>query len=185
MLTWIAPCVAPICGAYISEGVSWRWIFFATSIFTVFVQLTALFFLAETFAPAILAKKAKIVRKSMQSIQPDIIVRTEYETGDRFSKILRKRLILPFIMMFTHPATQAPSIYRAYLYGVMYLMLSTFPMVFEEVYDMSVGIASLNYLSLCLGFMIGLQISHPLMDGVSIYGPFCIITLTYSSSTLA
>lgn len=167
MLTWIAPCVAPICGAYISQGVSWRWIFFATSIFTVFVQATAVFFLTETFAPAILAKKAKIIRKAMKGIRPDIVVRTEYETGDRFSKILRKRLILPFIMMFTHPATQAPSIYRAYLYGVMYLMLSTFPMVFEEVYDMSVGTASLNYLSLCLGFMIGLRISHPLMDGVS------------------
>jgi hypothetical protein len=87
------------------------------------------------------------------------------------SKILRKRLILPFIMMFTHPATQAPSIYRAFLYGVMYLMLSTFPMVFEDVYDMDTGHASLNYLSLCLGFMIGLQISHPLMDGVRLPSP--------------
>lgn len=168
ILTWLAPCVAPICGAYISTGVSWRWIFFSTSIFTVFVQVTAFFFLSETFAPAILAKKAKAVRKAMKGVRDNVVVRTEYETGDRFSKILRKRLVLPFIMMFTHPATQAPSIYRAYLYGVMYLMLSTFPMVFEEVYDMDTGIASLNYLSLCIGFMIGLQISHPLMDGVRI-----------------
>ncbi|KAJ4316830.1 hypothetical protein N0V94_005243 [Neodidymelliopsis sp. IMI 364377] len=166
MLTWISPCVAPICGAYISEGVSWRWIFWATSIFTVFVQITALFFLRETFAPAILAKKAKLIRKALKGIRKNVVVRTEYETGDRFSKILRKRLILPFIMMFTHPATQAPSIYRAYLYGVMYLMLSTFSIVFEEVYDMDVGTASLNYLSMCLGFMIGLQISQPLMDGL-------------------
>ncbi|KAJ4364572.1 hypothetical protein N0V83_009168 [Neocucurbitaria cava] len=166
MLTWIAPCVAPICGAYISTGANWRWIFFSTSIFTVFVQLTAFFFLSETFAPAILAKKAKAVRKAMKGIRQDVVIRTEYDTGDRFSKILRKRLVLPFIMMFTHPATQAPSIYRAYLYGVMYLMLSTFPLVFEEVYDMDTGVASLNYLSLCLGFMIGLQISHPLMDGL-------------------
>lgn len=167
MLTWVAPCVAPICGAYIDQGVSWRWIFFSTSIFTVFVQIAALLFLDETFAPVILAKKAKIIRKALQGIRPDVVVRTDYETNDRFSKILRKRLILPFIMMFTHPATQVPSIYRAYLYGVMYLMLSTFPMVFEQVYNMSIGIASLNYLSLCLGFMIGLKITHPLMDGVS------------------
>jgi hypothetical protein len=54
-----------------------------------------------------------------KGIQSDIIVRTEYEIGYRFSKILRKRLVLPFIMMSTHPATQAPSIYPAYLYGVM------------------------------------------------------------------
>ncbi|KAI4693933.1 uncharacterized protein J4E92_006159 [Alternaria infectoria] len=164
ILTWLAPCVAPIVGAYISTGANWRWIFFATSIFTVLVQLTALFFLRETFAPAILGKKAKAVRKAMKGIRNDVVVRTEFETGDRMSKILRKRLILPFIMMFTHPATQAPSIYRAFLYGVMYLMLSTFPMVFEEVYDMDTGPASLNYLSLCVGFMIGLQISHPLID---------------------
>jgi len=184
MLTWISPCVAPICGAYISQGVSWRWIFWVTSIFTVLVQVTALFFLRETFAPAILAKKAKHIRKALQGIRKDVVVRTEYETGDRFSKILRKRLILPFIMMFTHPATQAPSIYRAYLYGVMYLMLSTFPLVFEEVYDMDVGPASLNYLSMCLGFMIGLQISHPLMDGVSTFAiQFFAIKLISQSST--
>ncbi|XP_014558121.1 hypothetical protein COCVIDRAFT_95245 [Bipolaris victoriae FI3] len=164
ILTWLAPCIAPICGAYISTGASWRWIFYATSIFTVFVQLTALFFLAETFAPAILAKKAKAIRRNMAD--KGAVVRTEFETGDRMSRILRKRLVLPFIMMFTHPATQAPSVYRAFLYGVMYLMLSTFPLVFEEAYDMSVGNASLNYLSLCLGFMVGLQISHPLMDGL-------------------
>lgn len=185
MLTWISPCVAPICGAYISQGVSWRWIFWATSIFTVLVQVTALFFLRETFAPAILAKKAKHIRKALESIRKDVVVRTEYETGDRFSKILRKRLVLPFIMMFTHPATQAPSIYRAYLYGVMYLMLSTFPLVFEEVYDMDVGPASLNYLSMCLGFMIGLQISHPLMDGVGLSSSPFAPNLTPHSYTLA
>lgn len=182
MLTWISPCVAPICGAYISQGVSWRWIFWVTSIFTVLVQVTALFFLKETFAPAILAKKAKLIRKALKGIRNDVVVRTEYETADRFSKILRKRLILPWVMMFTHPATQAPSIYRAYLYGVMYLMLSTFPLVFEEVYDMDVGPASLNYLSMCLGFMIGLQVSHPLMDGVSfLYRPSTPLLTSYSS----
>lgn len=44
--------------------------------------------------------------------------------------------------------------------------LSTFHMVWEKTYNMSVEIASLNYLSLGIGFIIGLQISHPLMDKV-------------------
>lgn len=170
MLTFIGPCVAPICGAYISMNTSWRWIFWSTSIFDVLVQVLALFFLSETFAPTILARKAKKIRKELRrrGIGYDKVVRTEYETGDRFSKILKKRLVLPFVMMFTHPAVQAPSIYRAFLYGVMYLVLSTFPLVFEEAYDQDTGIASLNYLSLCIGFMIGLQISHPFMDKVFI-----------------
>lgn len=161
MLTFIGPCVAPICGAYISTNTTWRWIFWSTSIFDVVVQVLALFFLSETYAPTILARKAKKLRQRTGQN-----VRTEYDSDERFSKIIRKRLILPFIMMFTHPAVQAPSIYRAYLYGVMYLVLSTFPLVWEEVYDQKTGIASLNYLSLCIGFMIGLQVSHPLMDKV-------------------
>ncbi|KAF1828442.1 MFS general substrate transporter [Decorospora gaudefroyi] len=136
MLTWIAPCVGPICGAYISTGENWRWVFFSTSLFTVLVQIAALIFLSETFAPAILANKAKVVRKALKHVNKDVAVKTEYETGDRMSRILRKRLTLPFIMIT----------------------------------------ASLNYLSLCLGFIIGLQISHPLMDGV-IY--FSSLTITY------
>lgn len=52
-------------------------------------------------------------------------------------------------------------------------------MVFENVYGMSVGIASLNYLSLCLGFMIGLQISHPLIDGVSLIRILPFMRLTH------
>jgi MFS family permease len=181
ILTWLAPCIAPICGAYILTGANWRWIFFATSIFTLFVQLAALLFLSETFAPAILAKKAKAVRNITKDTQDGaVVVRTEFQTGDCMSRILRKRLVLPFIMMFTHPATQAPSVYRAFLYGVMYLMLSTFPAVFKQAYNMSVGNASLNYLSLCLGFMIGLQISHPLMDGVRILS-FSLPSFAYFS----
>lgn len=138
MLTFIGPCVAPIVGAFVSRSTSWRWwvifpssvssisttdllarIFWVTSIFDVLVQLAALLFLKETYAPAILAKKAKALRKKTGN--PDI--RTEYDTPEKtFGSILRRRLILPFTMLFTHPAVQAPSLYRAFLYGVMYLV---------------------------------------------------------------
>ncbi|KAF2118744.1 hypothetical protein BDV96DRAFT_596578 [Lophiotrema nucula] len=56
-------------------------------------------------------------------------------------------------MLLSHPAVQNPSIYRAYLYRVMYLVLLSLPMVWENTYDQSVDVASLNYLSLCVDFM--------------------------------
>lgn len=118
MLTFIGPTVAPIVGAYISLYTTWRWIFWATSIFDVFVQVAAFFFLKETYAPKILADKAKrLAKKTGQQFL------TAYNQPDKsFSSIVRRRLVLPFVMMFTHPAVQAPSIFRAYLYGVMYLL---------------------------------------------------------------
>lgn len=119
MLTFIAPTVAPIVGAFMAERVNWRWIFWVVSIFDVLVQATAFFFLKETYAPRILAKKAARVRKETGNDA----VRSQYDNPDKsFGSILRRRLVLPWIMFFTHPAVQAPSIYRAYQYGVMYLV---------------------------------------------------------------
>lgn len=44
--------------------------------------------------------------------------------------------------------------------------LSTYEQVWDGIYDMDKGPASLNYLSLGAGFIVGLQISHPVMDKV-------------------
>ncbi|KAJ6446648.1 multidrug resistance protein [Purpureocillium lavendulum] len=159
MLTFLGPVVAPIAGAYTSLNASWRWIFWATSVFDVLVQVAAFFFLSETYAPRILSRKAKHARK-----QTGLMYKTQYDDDRGMARILRRRLVLPLIMLISHPAVLAPSIYRAYLYGVMYLVLSTFPQVWSGTYGMDKGTASLNYLSLGVGFMIGLQISHPLID---------------------
>lgn len=49
----------------------------------------------------------------------------------------------------------------------LFCRLSTFGDVWRGTYGMEKGISSLHYLSLGVGFIIGLQISHPLIDGVS------------------
>ncbi|KAI0020811.1 MFS multidrug transporter [Xylariomycetidae sp. FL0641] len=166
MLTFVGPTVAPIVGAFMSENVSWRWVFWAVSLFDVLVQVTAFFFLSETYAPRLLAKKTVRLRK--ETGNPDL--RSQYDNPDKSpAAILRRRLLLPWIMFVAHPACQAPSIYRAFLYGIMYLVLSTFGDVFDDRYHQNDGVASLHYLALCIGFLIGLQISHPLMDGLYAY----------------
>jgi MFS family permease len=163
--TWIAPCVAPIWGAAMSKKANWRWIFYSVSIFDACLLIFSVFFLEETYAPVILAKEAAKIRRLLPS--PGPVVRTEYDTKDRWSKVLQKRLRLPLIMLFTHPAVQVPSVFRSYLYGVMYLVLSTFPMVYQSTYSQAPLIASLHYIALMFGFLIGLEISHRAIDKVS------------------
>jgi MFS family permease len=170
--TWIAPCVAPIWGAAMAKKADWHWIFFSVSIFDGCLLLFSLFYLHETFAPVILAREAAKIR----SLMPDsggfrCVVRTEYDTKDRWSKVLQKRLRLPLIMLFTHPAVQVPSIFRSYLYGVMYLVLSTFPMVYQSTYNQEPLMASLHYIALMFGFFVGLEISHRAIDKVSSQAP--------------
>ncbi|KAK2745313.1 hypothetical protein FQN55_006217 [Onygenales sp. PD_40] len=160
---FIGPAVGPIAGGFIAKYTTWRWVFWSVSIVDAGVQVVAFLFLHETYAPKILAVKAQKLRQSTGNSA----LRTKWESENRtFGKLLRKSLVRPFIMLFTQPTIQALALYRAYLYGLMYLVLSSFPLVWEKTYHQPTDIASLNYISLGIGFIIGLQICAPLMDKI-------------------
>lgn len=48
----------------------------------------------------------------------------------------------------------------------MYFLLSTFAALFTDTYHETVGIAGLNYISLGVGFFLGMQICAPLQDRI-------------------
>jgi hypothetical protein len=90
---------------------------------------------------------------------------TEFDSPDRtLAKTIRTAMQRPFILLGTQPILQVLACYMAYLYGLMYLMLSTFPRLWEGVYGMSTGIGSLNFIAMGAGFFLGTQITAPLND---------------------
>jgi hypothetical protein len=106
-------------GGYITQHTTWRWIFWSSSLADALVQILGVLFLQETYAPAILAKKARRLRQSTGNFE----LHTKYEEPNQtLGKLLRKNLVRPFRMLLTQPAIQVMAIYRAYLYGVMYLV---------------------------------------------------------------
>ncbi|OAL57136.1 MFS general substrate transporter [Pyrenochaeta sp. DS3sAY3a] len=157
----LGPAIGPIAGGFISENTTWRWCFWATTIFTAVVQCFGFFFLQETYAPKLLEWKRNKLRKETGNME----LHTEFDNPDR--TLLRTIAIAmkrPFKLLFTQPIVQVLACYMAYLYGLMYLMLSTFPMLWSQRYGMSVGIGSLNFISMGLGFFVGTQITAPLND---------------------
>jgi len=159
----LGPAVGPIAGGFVTEKTTWRWIFYATTIADGLIQIMGLFFLQETYAPVLLHRKKKQLIKETNNEA----LHTEYDHPERtVGKTIRIALIRPFKLLGTQVIVQVLAIYMAYLYGLMYLVLSTFPGLWENEYHESVGIGGLNYIALGVGFFLGTQICAPLQDKI-------------------
>ena len=159
----LGPAIGPIAGGFITENTTWRWTFWATSIADAAIQVSGLFFLQETFSPILLSRKAAKLRKETGNMS----LRTEFDQADRsFGALMRKALIRPYKLLTTQPIVQVLAVYLAFIYGLLYLVLSTFPVLWDRVYHESISIGSLNYISLGLGFFIGAQSAARLNDRI-------------------
>jgi hypothetical protein len=111
----------------------------------------------ETYAPILLHRKASKMRKE----SADDRYYTAFEIEDRsFVQMLEIAFVRPFRLLTTQPIIQViscTSFYRngfrlfltkavlqLYNYGLLYLILSTFPVLWETQYHERVGIAGLN-----------------------------------------
>ncbi|CAF9903865.1 MAG: hypothetical protein ALECFALPRED_003017 [Alectoria fallacina] len=158
-----APLAGPIAGGFITQNTTWRWAFWATSIADGAIQVMGLLFLKETYPPKLLHAKAEKLRKDTGNAA----LHTEFEHPERtLANTMKRSLIRPFKLLGTQPIVQALAMYMAYLYGLMYLVLSTFPALWEKQYHESIGIGGLNYISLGVGFFLGTQICAPVNDRI-------------------
>ncbi|SLM36309.1 Major facilitator superfamily domain, general substrate transporter [Lasallia pustulata] len=155
------PAMGPIAGGFITQYTTWRWVFWAIAIADCALQVFAMIFLQETYGPKVLSRKAQLLRKQTG----DSSLRTEHEGPDKtMSKLVRTSLSRPIILLGTQVIVQVLSLYSALLYGVMYLVLFTYPRLWVDHYHQSISIGSLNYISLAVGFILGSQIAGPIND---------------------
>ena len=159
----LGPAVGPIAGGFVSENTSWRWVFYATCIADACIQILGLFFLQETYAPKLLQRKTKRLRKETGNQK----LRSEFDDHDvPLLTRLTTSVQRPLRMISTQPIIQVLALYMAYLYGICYLVLSTYPTLWTDRYHEPVGIGGLNYISLGLGYFLGAQICAPLNDRI-------------------
>jgi hypothetical protein len=145
------------------QNTTWRWVFYTINITGEVIQLIGFFFLRETYAPRILFLKAKRLRKASGDLNTD----TEYEQHDRaIDTVLKATLVRPCRLLGIQPIIQILAVYTRHLYGTLFLVLSTSPMLWETYYRQPKGIAGLNYISIGLGCLLGTQICAPILDRV-------------------
>lgn len=154
LITNLGPAVGPLIGGVIAQQSvgSWRWAFWATSMFNGLLQLVSLQFLHESHRATILRRKYPLISAGDQT--------KEQRTVQALITAFKR----PFYLLLVYPAAQGLAIYTCFTFGTLYILLSIIPIAFTTVHNQSIMIASLNYLAFGIGTTFGAQVCAPVID---------------------
>lgn len=175
----LGPVIGPVCAGFLVEAKGWRWVFWVISMAVSCsstpvwnsltngrqagtVTLAALFVLKETYPPVLLERKAARLRK---------------ETGDpKYESKLKRHgtprqifiaaIVRPSRMFIFSPTVMAACVYVATIYGLIYILFTTFAFVYEEIYGFTSRGAGLSFIAGGIGNLLGLAYVGTLSDRI-------------------
>ena len=124
------------------------------------VSIAALIFMRETYAPVLLKRKA--ARLSVERGNPLLVAKGD--PGLKPTALFARSIVRPIKMLVFSPIVLALSTFCALVFGLTFLLFTTFPLVFQEQYGFTNGIAGLSYLGLGIGMIFGLALFSVFSD---------------------
>lgn len=109
-----------------------------------------LIFLEETYPPVILISKAAELRRRTKNWG---IHAKQEEIEIDFRELVTKNFSRPMRLLTTEPIVLLISIYTAFIYGLLYLFLTAYPIVFQQIHGMSAGVGGLPYFGMIIGML--------------------------------
>lgn len=139
-------------GPILIDRVSGRWTEYLTAIMAFTALILAFFIQKETYPPVILVQKASQLRRETKNWG---IHAKQEEVEVDFIELLTKNVSRPLRILFTEPIVLLVTIYMSFIYGILYLNLTAYALVFQGKYGFSPGVAGLPYFGILAGIMIG------------------------------
>lgn len=152
MTVFSGPLLAPFIGGFITSSyLGWRWTEYITAIMGFLGLGLSLVFLEETYPPTILVSKAADLRRRTKNWG---IHAKQEEIEVDLRELIEKNLSRPMRMLFTEPIVLLISIYMAFIYGLLYLFLTFYPIVFQQIHGFNAGVGGLPFFGMILGEML-------------------------------
>ena len=152
------PTVGPIVGSYTvkNENLGWRWTMWLSFILGMALWMLFLPTASETFAPIILQRKAARLRFQTKNWA---LHSKRDEEPVQYGYLVRKYGIKPLQMLVQEPILLAMTSFMALVYAIIYLTFFAFPYSFEVVRGWEMGVSSLPFLGLLIGYLLGFVLS--------------------------
>ncbi|MCJ1400067.1 hypothetical protein MMC11_003270, partial [Xylographa trunciseda] len=156
----LGPVIGPVMGGFISQSIGWRWTFWVLAIASGIISIVALVFMRETYSMVLLARKTDRLRKETGNLA----LTSKSDTGLTPRALFAQSVLRPLKLLFCSPIVFSLSAFCAFVFGLTYLLFTTFPIVFEEQYGFSIGLSGLAYLGLGISMIIGVILFSVMSD---------------------
>ncbi|RKF83944.1 putative transporter C36.02c [Golovinomyces cichoracearum] len=151
MTVFAAPLISQFVGGFIVQSSpEWTWIEWLAAMLGFISFIFTLIFLEETYAPAILVTKANKMRHKTQNWA---IHAKQEEIEVDLRQLFLNYFTRPIRMIFKEPIILFISLYMSFVYGILYLFLTAYPIVFQRIHGMSQGVGGLPFLGMILGMI--------------------------------
>ncbi|TQN64743.1 Efflux pump rdc3 [Colletotrichum shisoi] len=158
----LGPCIGPVAGGYLIKAAGWRWIYWLVVIVGgIFIPLSW-FYIKETYAPLILERKAERLRKETGNQN----LRSKLQADSRMIDTFKHAIVRPLKLLFMTPIVTLMALYVAIVYGILYLLITTFSFVYKDYYGFDEGTVGLTFLPAGIGMMIGIAVFGSLTDAI-------------------
>ena len=150
------PTIGPIIGSSLTVNVGFRWPSYILAIWVFTIVVFAFFCLPETYSPVLLKGKARSLRKETGDSRwhhPHEDVKLDVKT------VVTKHLARPIVMLTTEPMVTCIAFYASFVYGILYMTLEVFPIVFEQNRGWPLITSTLPFLALFVGVLFAVLIN--------------------------
>jgi MFS family permease len=172
---FLGPTLGPICGGFLGQYAGWKWVDAFTAIFTGVMLILGVLFVPETYTPHLLNRRARKLSKTTGKIY-----KSKLEAGQpekTVAEVLKIAITRPWAILFFEPIVLSITIYSSIgrhphwielpsclvlivltliVYGILYLIFTAFPIVFQGERHWSQGMAGLSYLGVMAGQIVAM-----------------------------
>ncbi|UZJ54056.1 hypothetical protein CBS101457_003376 [Exobasidium rhododendri] len=144
-----------------NTALGWRWIQYIQAIYTGAGFIVLVLLLKETRGSVLLTRKAARLRK--ETGDQRYRAKAEQERAS-IPILIKNSLTRPLTMLFTEPIVTVFSLWVAFLWGFMYMLLESIGLI-TALHNFTPGQTGLVFLAICGGALLG-QLTNPLQDVV-------------------
>ncbi|EKM51926.1 uncharacterized protein PHACADRAFT_177335 [Phanerochaete carnosa HHB-10118-sp] len=157
---FLGPAIGPLVGGFIADNLGWRWLYWIQLIVAGAVYVLMVLTVPETYAPTILLKRARRLRKETG----DSTYVTEQELDRRpLPETLRVFVFRPFQLLFQELIVFLVSLYMSVLYGLLYMFFVAFPIVYQGGKGWSASKTGLMFIPIAIGVLLS-AVCAPLVN---------------------